>query len=151
MGKLTLLFALFFVSQASFATAPADYNGYWWNEDRSGIFELVVSEHSVEGISRWGEEPKTDSHNPDAALRSRSLKDMTFLWGFAYQPKDNSWQEGKVYDPDNGKTYSANMHLEKGGKLLEMRGYMGISLFGRTARFQRVEPQDLPAELRSSN
>tara|TARA_R110002167_G_scaffold31464_28_gene103352 strand:- start:2515 stop:2970 length:456 start_codon:yes stop_codon:yes gene_type:complete len=150
MGKLSLLITFLF-SQAAFSSAPADYSGFWWNEDRSGIFELVVSEQSIEGITRWGKEPQTDSQNPDPALRSRSLKDITFLWGFEYQPQNNSWQDGRVYDPDNGKTYSAKMHLDTNDNTLEMRGYIGISLFGRSARFERVKEQDLPAELDSKS
>lgn len=148
MRRFALFLNALLFSFAACASTLADYNGFWWNEDRTGIFELIVTEQSIEGITRWGKEPKTDRHNPDPSLRARSLKDLTFLWGFEYQAKDNNWQDGHVYDPDNGKTYSAKMQLSDNAQSVEMRGYIGISLFGRTANFTRVKPQDLPAELR---
>lgn len=147
MPVFGFLMALFLVNSAAYAASPADYNGYWWTEDRSAIFELIVTQHNIEGITRWAKEHKTDSHNPDPALQQRSLQDVTFLWGFTYQAKNNSWQNGQVYDPDNGKTYSANLQLNKQGDSLEMRGYIGIALFGRSAHFARVKQENLPPEL----
>lgn len=91
---LTLLTLTYLWSASAMASSISDYQGYWWNEDRSGIFELLVTQDSVEGITRWGKEPDTDRHNPDPALRSRSLKDITFLWGFSYDAKHNRWQDG---------------------------------------------------------
>lgn len=83
-------------------------------------------------------------------MQKRSLKDITFLWGFNYDLKNDTWQDGQVYEPKKGKTYSAKMYLHKSGNILEMRGYIGISLFGRSARFERVQEQDKPAELKES-
>lgn len=128
------------------SNTQADYLSLWWNEDRTGIVELVISDDKIEGITRWGKIPDTDRNNPDPALRSRSLIGITFLWGFTYEPKKNRWKEGKVYDPNNGKTYDAKLSLTKGGTILKMRGYIGISLFGRTAEFERVAPSDLPSD-----
>jgi uncharacterized protein (DUF2147 family) len=145
---LPLLFLTFLWTMSAAAQSINDYQGYWWNEDRSGIVELIVSADSIEGITRWGKTPDTDKHNPDPALRERSLKDISFLWGFSYDAKHNSWQDGKVYDPKNGKTYDAKMSLSKSGDELEMRGYVGISLFGRTAVFTRVKEGELPEVLK---
>jgi len=72
---------------------------------------------------------------------------LKFLWDFKYKAKKNRWVDGKVYDPNNGKTYSAKMSLDDGGRILKMRGYVGISLLGRTAKFERVQDTDLPPEL----
>jgi uncharacterized protein (DUF2147 family) len=146
MRKLAIVVLALFCSGSIYAQSQDSYNGLWWNEDRSGIVELIVVEQSVTGITRWGDKPEIDRHNPDPALQKRSLKDMTFLWGFEYDSKSNTWKDGKVYDPNNGKTYSAKMHLDKAGNSLEMRGYVGISLFGRTATFERVQEQDMPAD-----
>ena len=140
-----ILLALSSGATAAQSTERADYHGLWWNEDRTGIVELVAVGDGIEGITRWGKKPDTDRHNPDPALNSRSLKGIKFLWGFTYQPKKNRWSDGKVYDPNNGKTYDAKLSLAKDGKVLKMRGYIGISLFGRTAEFERVSPEELPA------
>jgi len=126
------------------AQSQTEYHGLWWNEDRSGIVELVATESGIEGITRWGKKPDTDRNNPDPELRNRSLKGITFLWGFSYDAKKNRWKGGKVYDPNNGKTYDAKLSLAKGGTILKMRGYIGVSLFGRTAEFERVAADELP-------
>ena len=133
-------------SHSVYAQSQDSYNGLWWNEDRSGIFEIIVAEQDITGITRWGEKPEIDRHNPDPALQNRSLKDITFLWGFNYDLKNNTWLDGQVYDPKKGKTYSAKMHLDETANILGMRGYIGISLFGRSATFERVQEQDIPVD-----
>mgnify|MGYP003660224393 CR=1 FL=1 len=141
-----LLTALSSVSAA--AQSQADYYGFWWNEDRSGIFELLEADDGIKGITRWGKKQDTDRNNPDPALRNRNLGGITFLWGYTYDPQKNRWKDGKVYDPKNGKTYDAKMELDDDGQILKMCGYIGISLLGRTARFERVSEEELPDEVR---
>lgn len=148
--QFLLLIALLTASFTAAADDQSDYYGLWWNEDRSGIFELQAADgSSIEGITRWGKKPDTDKNNPDPALRSRDLKGISFLYGFEYDAKKNRWKDGKVYDPNNGKTYSAKMELEDGGTILKMRGYVGMSMFGRTARFERVKDAEIPPMLQA--
>jgi len=143
---LLLLFAASAVSVA-IANDAETYTGLWWNEAKDGIFELRLTGDSIEGITRWGKIPTRDIHNPDPALRDRWLKDIIFLWGFEYDARKNRWKGGQVYDPDSGKTYDAKMELEKDGSVLKMRGYLGISMFGRTAKFDRVSADEIPRDL----
>lgn len=147
--QLAIVFLVFFGSVSATAVDQSDYFGLWWNEDRSGIFELQAADSGIEGITRWGEGQDKDVNNPDPALKGRDLKGITFLWDFEYEPRKNRWKGGKVYDPDNGKTYDAKMSLEKDGSILKMRGYIGISLLGRTARFERVADAEMPDALRA--
>jgi uncharacterized protein (DUF2147 family) len=72
---------------------------------------------------------RVDLHNPDAALRSRPLVGMDLLDGYQY--KDGKWQ-GNLYDPESGKTYKSQITLAADGTL-QMRGYVGVPMFGRTA------------------
>ncbi len=144
--QLLISFVLLLVGTISAAAqSQTDYYGLWWNEDRTGIVELKAVDDSIVGITRWGKKPDTDRNNPDPTLRDRSLSGITFLWGFSYVPKKNRWKDGKVYDPKNGKTYDAKLSLAKGGNILKMRGYVGVSLFGRTAEFERVAAEELPS------
>ncbi len=148
LRRLLFLFAAMVVgSMPALAQSQADYHGLWWNEDRTGIVELKADDGGIKGVTRWGDKPDTDRNNPDPALRDRSLKGITFLWGFTYEAKKNRWKDGKVYDPKNGKTYDAKLSLAKGGKILKMRGYIGVSLFGRTAEFERVATEEIPASI----
>lgn len=49
----------------------------------------------------------------------------------------NEWSGGEILDPENGKTYRAKMKLADGGKKLVVRGYIGVSLFGRSQTWIR--------------
>ena len=59
---------------------------------------------------------------------------LKMLHGFSF--KTDEWTDGKIYDPESGKTYSAYMKLENKDKI-NLRGYIGISLFGRTSEWTR--------------
>lgn len=50
----------------------------------------------------------------------------------------DEWTDGTIIDPENGKEYSAEMALADSGQKLEVRGYIGISLFGRTQVWERI-------------
>ncbi|HTI64282.1 MAG TPA: DUF2147 domain-containing protein [Gemmatimonadaceae bacterium] len=49
----------------------------------------------------------------------------------------DEWSGGEILDPETGKTYRAKMKLADGGKKLIVRGYIGISLFGRSQTWVR--------------
>lgn len=80
--------------------------------------------------------PKTDKKNPDPALRSRPDLGLELLKDFTFDG-DNVYSGGTVYDPKNGKTYCCKMTME--GNTLKIRGYIGISLFGRSEIWTRVK------------
>ena len=79
---------------------------------------------------------KTDVHNPDASKHSRPIIGMVFMTGFT-PAGSGKWENGTIYDPNNGNTYSCNMELE-GTNTLKVRGYIGISLIGRTEIWKRA-------------
>ncbi len=49
------------------------------------------------------------------------------------------WDGGEILDPNNGKTFAVRLTLAEGGKRLEVRGYVGTPMFGRTQNWVRVE------------
>jgi len=49
------------------------------------------------------------------------------------------WDGGEILDPNNGKTYKVRLTPADGGKKLDVRGYIGAPLFGRTQTWIRVE------------
>ena len=81
--------------------------------------------------------PKVDTNNPDPALRTRPIKGMDLVSGFS-RKSDRKWVGGTIYDPRDGKTYKCKMTLEKDGAL-KVRGYVGVSLFGKTVVWTRIE------------
>jgi uncharacterized protein (DUF2147 family) len=62
---------------------------------------------------------------------------MTIIWGLIKRGEE--YQAGEVLDPENGKIYRAKAKLEDGGKTLHVRGFVGISLIGRTQVWVREE------------
>jgi uncharacterized protein (DUF2147 family) len=85
-------------------------------------------------------EPKVDKNNPDPALQSRPIMGLELMSGFQYDGK-GTWKKGTIYDPDNGKTYKCKVRLGDNGELM-VRGYIGISMLGRTSQWTRFEADD---------
>jgi uncharacterized protein (DUF2147 family) len=73
---------------------------------------------------------KGENHN-------KPIEGMVIAWGL--QHEGDSWDDGKIMDPKNGKVYSAKMTPTDDGKKLEVRGYMGFSLLGRSQTWIREE------------
>jgi uncharacterized protein (DUF2147 family) len=76
-----------------------------------------------------------DRKNPDPALRSRPLIGLRILEGFTAEGY-NTWGNGTCYDPISGKTYRGKIHQPAPDRL-ELRGYIGIPLFGRSSVWTR--------------
>ena len=81
--------------------------------------------------------PKVDRNNPDPTRRTDPIIGLSLLKGFRFDGA-YEWKGGKIYDPENGKTYSCYMKLAD-WKTLKIRGYIGISLLGRTEAWTRVK------------
>jgi uncharacterized protein (DUF2147 family) len=82
-----------------------------------------------------GGKPRTDRNNPDPKLRDRPIAGLQVMNDFVYAGK-NLWNDGKIYDPELGKTYKCKMTLVSTNKL-EVRGFIGFSLLGRTVVWTR--------------
>src|SRR6185437_14194179 len=67
------------------------------------------------------------------ALKDKPVLGMQILWGMRHN--GNEWTGGRVLDPESGKLYRCTMTLEDGGKTLRVRGYVGVSVFGRTEKW----------------
>jgi len=80
--------------------------------------------------------PILDAHNPDKSKRTQPIVGLIILKGFVFDRGDE-WEDGNVYDPENGKTYNCYLHL-KDRNNLKVRGYIGISLLGRTEWWTRT-------------
>lgn len=69
------------------------------------------------------------------ANHNKPITGMVIAWGL--QHEGDVWDDGKILDPKNGKVYSAKMTPLNGGAKLEVRGYMGFSLLGRSQTWIR--------------
>ena len=141
MKKLSLIFTLLFISKLAFAQDITQ--GTWYNEEKSGKIQFFKQGDKIFGKIIWLQEPtengkpRTDQQNPDEKLRSRSLIGLVNLKNFK-QTNKNTWEDGEVYDPKNGKTYSCKMTLASPTRL-DVRGFIGISIIGRTSHFTKAD------------
>jgi uncharacterized protein (DUF2147 family) len=78
---------------------------------------------------------RLDINNPDREKRNQQIIGLVILRSFKFD--DDEWDSGKIYDPESGKTYSCNLSL-KDKNTLTVRGYVGISLLGRTETWTRT-------------
>ena len=136
MIVLLLLFPV-----CSFAQGPDSILGQWYTGEGRSIVEIYKCDTHYCGKIVWLKYPKdeegrekVDKENPDETKRTRPLIGLNILWGFSYEGKDG-WKNGRIYDPKNGKTYSCRMNLD--GNTLNVRGYVGFSLLGRTSVWTR--------------
>ena len=63
---------------------------------------------------------------------------LTLLEGFKYDEDDNEWNSGTIYDPKSGNTYKCYMWLDKNQNVLNVKGYIGVSIIGRKVSWTRV-------------
>jgi uncharacterized protein (DUF2147 family) len=79
-----------------------------------------------------------DRYNPEGSLRQRPVLGLEILRGLERSPAaDGVWTDGAIYDPGSGRTYRATLTVADENRL-ELRGYVGIPLLGRTATWFRV-------------
>jgi uncharacterized protein (DUF2147 family) len=69
--------------------------------------------------------------------KGKRIIGMTIVNGI--KQKGDEFEGGEILDPDNGKTYRCKMKLDQTGNQLEVRGFIGISLFGRSQIWLREE------------
>lgn len=119
-----------------------DVVGLWKNGEGTGIVQIYKRGDKYYGRIVWLKEandkkgkPRTDINNPDEAKRKTPLKGMVNMRSFVYAG-DGVWEDGNIYDPKTGNDYSCEMTLVN-ENTLEVRGYIGVSLFGRTDVWKR--------------
>ena len=124
-----------------------DINGSWLNGSGSAKIRIFKTSEQYFGNISWlrapnddNGKPKVDKENPDPARRDRKLIGLLILTGFRYDPSSNSYVDGQIYDPKSGKTYSCKIKF-KDKDHLEVRGYIGISLIGRTEVWSRADDE----------
>jgi uncharacterized protein (DUF2147 family) len=80
--------------------------------------------------------PLVDLKHPDPALRKRPLLGLTVLRGLR-RTGENTWEDGRIYNPDDGTEYNASMSIQN-DSTLRVRAYVLLPLFGHTFIWTRV-------------
>jgi uncharacterized protein (DUF2147 family) len=131
-------------------TDGAAFSGEWVMADGSAVVAITQNQHewqirilavrdaaytSADDGLQSGE-PRVDLHNPDQSLRSRGLEQLLIGEGFTLD--GDSLTGGRIYDPGTGNNYKSALTLMPDG-LLQVRGFIGISLLGRTMYWYPLE------------
>jgi len=133
---------------ANLAMAQATPVGLWKTIDDDGKTEkslVRISDNSgvLTGVIEKVFDPAKQDAKCDKCSDERKDKPvvgMTILKGIKQDSDDKGvWGGGEILDPNNGKTYKARLKPIEGGKKLEMRGYVGAPMFGRTQTWVRAE------------
>ena len=75
----------------------------------------------------------------EGALKNQRVLGMAILEGVKRSVSADAWEGGTILDPNNGKLYKVKLTPQAGGQRLEVRGYIGVPLLGRTQVWIRVE------------
>lgn len=143
MKKISILLLLTIFSIAAFAQNKDLVMGKYINASGEAHIEIFKKNEKYFGKIVWLKNPKNeqggtkmDVRNPDDKLKSKPLLGLEILKDFIYDGE--KWTDGKIYDPKSGKTYSCNITRKVSGDL-NIRGYIGISIIGRSETWKKVK------------
>ena len=120
----------------------------WWNQEKTSKIKIFLAQNGkYAGKIEWLKEPldengnpKVDNKNPNAKLRNNPRIGLAILKNFVFNSKKNRWENGTIYDPNNGKTYDSYMYFDGNNDKLQLRGYvLGMPFLGRTSEWERVK------------
>lgn len=139
----TILLGVLFCSVVKIAHAQDQIETIWYNQEKTAKVQIYLAKNNkFYGKIIWLKEPlkdgkpKLDDNNPDEKKRNQPILGLLLLKGFV-KTEDNVYEDGTIYDPKNGKTYSCTIKYKNG--ILDVRGYIGISLIGRTTTWTKAE------------
>lgn len=139
--KLSLIIMCFIASN-TFAQQTDAILGVWKNGEGTGLVQVYKKGDKYFGKLVWLKvpndtegKPRTDINNPEENLKTRQLKGLENLRDFTFKG-ENRWEGGRIYDPKTGSDYSCEMKLID-ENTLEVRGYISVSIFGRTDVWKR--------------
>ncbi len=145
-----ILPAYFIMGTEMYSQTKEDIVGFWLtvdektNEPKSQIQIIQEKDGKYSGRIVWLKEPLKnnqplkDENNPGEENRNVPILGLQILQGFEFTGE--IWEDGTIYDPKSGNTYKCKMWFEENNKnILFMRGFIGISLFGRSTQWTREE------------
>lgn len=146
MKRFGLIFMLSLLVSAAFAQEAQKIAGIWWNDKKTSKIEVKEENGKFIGTVIYinpdkyvNGKPETDHENPDPKLKSRSRLGLQILSGLKYVAAEKQWQNGSIYDPDNGKTYDCFAWFDSDPNVLYLKGYVaGIKWLGRSTTWTKA-------------
>jgi uncharacterized protein (DUF2147 family) len=139
-----LLCCVLTASGAHASSSEPNPLGIWATAGDDSHVKIEKCGASLCGTIVWLKDPlgddgkdAVDSKNPDPSLRTQKLVGLSLLSGFEPTDDPSVWKNGRIYNPEDGRTYSCNLTV-KDPNTLRVRGYVGFSLLGETQIWNRV-------------
>lgn len=151
MTMHTFILAAAFTLFSGLAWSQDPALGQWYTvDDENGEIKSLVTLSQAEDGTMVGVITKILKKDAGSGLcekcegkmKDQPIEGMQFIWGVS-NTAEGQWEEGKLLDPESGTVYSGNITLADDPNKLEVRGYVGFSLFGRSQTWQRVENSDI--------
>ena len=144
MKKSIATFLLLFLVSSAFSQTSCKPCGEWYTEDKDAVVTIYKEGNTISGKTTWLKEPldkdgndKLDLKNPEEKLRTRKRMGLKIMHGFKYNQEANSWEEGRIYKPANGKTYGGKATLVN-NNTLELEGYLlSLPFIGKSSTWTR--------------
>jgi uncharacterized protein (DUF2147 family) len=144
---MKVLMATALIVCAGSALAQAGPTGLWKTiDDETKNEKSLVRITESAGVLSGKIEKLLDPAKQDAkcdkctdARKDQPVLGMTILEGVKKNTDEAYWDGGTILDPNNGKTYKVRLQPADGGRKLDVRGYIGMPLLGRTQTWIRVE------------
>lgn len=135
-----------FICIISYSQGARAIQGYWWNQERTSKIKIELKDGVYNGTIVYmtpetfeNGAPPRDSKNPNPALRNRSIQGIQIIHNLEYNPNTRRWENGSIYDPRSGNTYSCYVWLE--GDVLKIKGHLtGIRWIGRESEWYKTTP-----------
>lgn len=130
---------MLFVARVACAYDPCSAVGFWLAIDDktnkpSSIIKIWQDPKNLNYYGKiykiLGKEGQQDKNRQDPMLGRVIIRGMTY--------QNRQYVHGWVFDPRSGTKYHAKMWVTQDGRLLNLRGYVGMPLLGRTTQWQRV-------------
>jgi uncharacterized protein (DUF2147 family) len=146
-AKILAIATGFFLANG-YAASPQSPIGYWKTiDDVSGKPKSIIKisetqDHLLVGqvikiFPNPGKDPHALCSQCKGEKHNQPIVGMTILTGL--MKKEEQWGNGEILDPQNGKTYNCSAKLAANGKKLDVRGYIGLPLLGRSQTWERVD------------
>ncbi len=143
MKKVWSLVVMMALTSMIYAQNAGDIVGVWLTEGGKSKVEVIKKDGKYQGKIIWLKTPnredgtaKLDKENEEESLRKRPILGMELIKDFEWD--EDIFEDGTIYDPENGKVYSCEITFEN-KDTLNVRGYIGFSLLGRTTVWTRVK------------
>jgi uncharacterized protein (DUF2147 family) len=143
MYKHLLIMLLLFCSSIAFSQHKDQIIGKWLNATGEAHIQIYPNGGKYFGKIAWMKtpndpdgKPRLDKNNPENGLMKNPILGLVILKDFVYN--DHLWQGGSIYDPKTGKTYSCKISLQ-GSDKMNVRGFVGFSMLGRTESWTRIK------------